>query len=79
VTGPTRSRRQPEEAEVGEPERTFCGNQFGNTFPLLAHDGVPLCVRPSEAAARSRRTGPYPAHRARADPSRSPKTGAERQ
>jgi hypothetical protein len=44
VTGPTRSRRQPEEAEVGEPERTFCGNQFGNTFPLLAHHGVPLCV-----------------------------------
>ncbi len=44
MTGPRRSRRQPEEAAVGEPERPFYGNQFGNTFPLLAHPGVPLCV-----------------------------------
>jgi DNA invertase Pin-like site-specific DNA recombinase len=27
---------------VGEPQRAFYGNQFGNTFPLFAHYGVPL-------------------------------------
>jgi hypothetical protein len=29
---------------VGEPQRAFYGNQFGNTFPLLEHFGVPLWV-----------------------------------
>ncbi len=27
---------------VREPQRAFYGNQFGNTFPLFAHYGVPL-------------------------------------
>jgi site-specific DNA recombinase len=29
---------------VGEPQRAFYGNQFGNTFPLFTHFGVPLWV-----------------------------------
>jgi site-specific DNA recombinase len=29
---------------VGEPQRAFYGNQFGNTFPLFEHHGVPLWV-----------------------------------
>jgi site-specific DNA recombinase len=29
---------------VGEPQRAFYGNQFGNTFPVFAHFGVPLWV-----------------------------------
>ena len=29
---------------VGEPQRAFYGNQFGNTFPVFAHYGVPLWV-----------------------------------
>ncbi len=29
---------------VGAPQRAFYGNQFGNTFPLFAHYGVPLWV-----------------------------------
>ncbi len=29
---------------VGEPQRAFYGSQFGNTFPLFAHYGVPLWV-----------------------------------
>ena len=29
---------------VGEPQRAFYGNQFGNTFPLFDHFGVPLWV-----------------------------------
>jgi site-specific DNA recombinase len=29
---------------VGEPQRAFYGNQFGNTFPLFAHYGVQLWV-----------------------------------
>jgi DNA invertase Pin-like site-specific DNA recombinase len=29
---------------VGEPQRAFYGNQFGNTFPLFAHYGVALWV-----------------------------------
>ena len=29
---------------VGEPQRAFYGNQFGKTFPLFAHYGVPLWV-----------------------------------
>lgn len=29
---------------IGEPQRTFHGNQFGNTFPLFVHHGVPLWV-----------------------------------
>ena len=29
---------------VGEPLRAFYGNQFGNTFPLFEHYGVPLWV-----------------------------------
>ena len=29
---------------VGEPQRAFYGNQFGNTFPLFAHYKVPLWV-----------------------------------
>ncbi|MFI0479708.1 hypothetical protein [Actinomadura sp. 9N215] len=28
----------------GEPQRAFYGNQFGNTFPLFEHYGVPLWV-----------------------------------
>ena len=26
---------------IGEPQRAFCGNQFGLTFPLFEHYGVP--------------------------------------
>ncbi len=29
---------------VGEPQRAFYGNQFGNTFPLFEHYGIPLWV-----------------------------------
>jgi len=29
---------------VGEPQRAFYGNQFGNTFPLFEHYAVPLWV-----------------------------------
>jgi hypothetical protein len=29
---------------VGEPQRAFYGNQFGNAFPLFTHYGVPLWV-----------------------------------
>ncbi|MFD7013538.1 recombinase family protein [Streptomyces sp. NPDC059928] len=29
---------------IGEPQRTFYGNQFGNTFPLFVHFHVPLWV-----------------------------------
>jgi site-specific DNA recombinase len=29
---------------VGEPQRAFYGNQFGNTYPLFAHYGIPLWV-----------------------------------
>src|ERR1039457_5256214 len=29
---------------VGEPQRAFYGNQFGNTFSVFAHYGVPLWV-----------------------------------
>jgi site-specific DNA recombinase len=29
---------------VGEPQRAFYGNQFGNTFPLFEHYGVPVWV-----------------------------------
>ncbi|MFF4602551.1 recombinase family protein [Streptomyces sp. NPDC001339] len=29
---------------IGEPQRAFFGSQFGNTFPLFAHYGVPLWV-----------------------------------
>ena len=29
---------------MGEPQRAFYGNQFGNTYPLFAHYGVPLWV-----------------------------------
>jgi site-specific DNA recombinase len=29
---------------IGEPQREFYGNQFGNTFPLFVHYGVPLWV-----------------------------------
>jgi DNA invertase Pin-like site-specific DNA recombinase len=29
---------------VGEPQRAFYGNQFGNTFPIFAHYRVPLWV-----------------------------------
>jgi hypothetical protein len=31
---------------VGEPQRAFYGNQFGLTFPLFEHYGVPLGGRP---------------------------------
>ncbi|MEV6108527.1 recombinase family protein [Streptomyces sp. NPDC051940] len=29
---------------IGEPQRTFYGDQFGNTFPLFVHFNVPLWV-----------------------------------
>jgi hypothetical protein len=29
---------------IGEPQREFYGNQFGNTFPLFVHFDVPLWV-----------------------------------
>jgi site-specific DNA recombinase len=37
-------RRGFEAVVVGEPQRAFYGNQFGNTFPIFAHYGVPLWV-----------------------------------
>jgi len=36
------SRAEP--GVVGEPQRAFYGNQFGNTFPLFEHWDVPLWV-----------------------------------
>lgn len=38
---------------VAEPQRAFYGNQFGNTFPIFAHYGVPLWV--PEVGVRSTR------------------------
>jgi site-specific DNA recombinase len=38
------SQRGFEAVVVGEPQRAFYGNQFGNTFPLFAHYKVPLWV-----------------------------------
>lgn len=29
---------------IGEPQRTFYGNQFGNTFPVFVHFHIPLWV-----------------------------------
>ena len=29
---------------MGEPQRAFYGNQFGNAYPLFAHYGIPLWV-----------------------------------
>ena len=29
---------------IGEPQRAFCGNQFGLTFPVFVHYGVGLWV-----------------------------------
>lgn len=29
---------------IGEPHRAFYGNQYGLTFPLFEHYGVPLWV-----------------------------------
>ena len=29
---------------IGEPQREFYGNQFGNTFPLFVHYDVPLWI-----------------------------------
>jgi site-specific DNA recombinase len=29
---------------IGEPQRTFYGNQFGNTFPVFVHFQIPLWV-----------------------------------
>jgi site-specific DNA recombinase len=37
-------RRGFEAVVVGEPQRAFYGNQFGSTFPLFTHWGVPLWV-----------------------------------
>jgi site-specific DNA recombinase len=37
-------RRGFEAVVVGEPQRAFYGNQFGNTFPLFTHYHVPLWV-----------------------------------
>ena len=42
--GAGRPERGFEAVVVGEPQRAFYGNQFGNTFPLFAHYGVPLWV-----------------------------------
>jgi hypothetical protein len=43
---------------VGEPQRAFYGNQFGNTFPLFEHYGV-RCGYPRSAG---RSTRPMRAH-----------------
>lgn len=37
-------RRAFEAVVVGEPQRAFYGNQFGNTFDIFNHYGVPLWV-----------------------------------
>ena len=37
-------RRRFEAVVVRVPQRAFYGNQFGNTYPLFAHYGVPLWV-----------------------------------
>ncbi|SEH04065.1 hypothetical protein SAMN05444920_15515 [Nonomuraea solani] len=50
---------------VGEPQRTFCGNQFGLIFPLFEHFAVPLWVpeiggpskRPAESIIGARPSG----------------------
>jgi site-specific DNA recombinase len=42
---------------VGEPQRAFYGNQFGNTFPLFEHFGVP-CGCPRSAGRSTRPTKP---------------------
>ncbi|MEU4898004.1 recombinase family protein [Streptomyces sp. NPDC044780] len=38
------SRRGFDAVVIGEPQRAFYGSQFGNTFPLFVHYGVPLWV-----------------------------------
>jgi len=38
------ARRGFDAVVVGEPQRAFYGNQFGNTFPIFAHYSVPLWV-----------------------------------
>ncbi|WP_215187746.1 hypothetical protein [Streptomyces sp. McG8] len=43
-----------EDVVIGEPQRTYYGNQFGNTFPIFVHFRVPLWCRRS--AGRSTRT-----------------------
>ncbi|MGP4030375.1 hypothetical protein [Actinomadura sp. 3N407] len=35
---------------IGEPQRAFYGNQFGNTFPLFEHYGVSLGAGSPRAA-----------------------------
>src|SRR6201995_198872 len=37
-------RREFEAVVVGEPHRAFYGNQYGLTFPIFEHYGVPLWV-----------------------------------
>jgi site-specific DNA recombinase len=38
------SRRGFEGVVIGEPQRAFCGNQFGLTFPLFEHYNVQLWI-----------------------------------
>jgi site-specific DNA recombinase len=45
---------------VGEPHRAFYGNQYGLTFPLFEHYGVPLWVPEVGGADRPAERGPRP-------------------
>jgi hypothetical protein len=45
---------------IGEPHRAFYGNQYGLTFPIFEHYGVPLWV--PRQADRPEERGPRPGH-----------------
>ncbi|HEX8006765.1 MAG TPA: hypothetical protein VF482_10100 [Trebonia sp.] len=44
---------------IGEPHRAFYGNQYGLTFPIFEHYGVPLWV--PEVGGPMPRQSPLPA------------------
>jgi len=65
---------------MGEPQRAFYGNQFGNTFPLFEHYGVPLWVPEVGRGHRSSQRGPRHDHvdvrqlvQRRAEPDQGPR------
>ena len=67
---------------VGEPHRAFYGNQYGLTFPLFEHYGVPLWVPEVGGADRPAERGPRPGdvgvrrdEQGRAEPDQDPRQG----
>ena len=68
---------------IGEPHRAFYGNQYGLTFPLFEHYGVPLWVPevggPIDPAQRGPRPGDVRVRRdeqGRAEPDQDPRHAA---